>query len=175
MTIGDPQLVAILVFVIAGLFLLQTLLLLVFFDQVNRRVLAAERSLIKLSKRVSQGLRLSKEYLHRLSLVTVKLPAVEHEINNVLDIALGKARQTNEIASRNIRLSIAHIEETGRRIELALMQFTRQTTKVKKWIRYPAYHISAIIHGAFAGIRVYSRESHRGQPATHVPDDEIFI
>ena len=175
MTISDPQLVTVLVYVIAGLFLLQTLFLLVFVDQVNRRTRSAERSLTRLSKKALRGLRLSRQYLHQLNLVAVKLPAVEHEISKMLDIASGKTREANEIASRNISLSIAHIEETSRRIELALTQFTRQTSRVRKWIRFPTYYISAIIHGAFTGVRVYSRDSHRRQPATHVPDDEIFI
>jgi len=175
MTISNPQLVTILVFVIAGLFLIQTLFLLVFLDQVNRRVRRAEKSLVEASKKASAGLRNAQELLLQVSRVTDRLPLAAQEVNNLLETASVKAQQINEIVAKNIHLSTVHVEETGRRIEFALGQFTRQTSKVRKWVRYPAYFISAIIHGAFTGVRTYTRDSRRRQPATHYPDDEIFI
>jgi hypothetical protein len=175
MTSSDPQFVTILAFLIAGLFLIQTLFLLVFVDQVNRRVRRAESSLVKASRKISCGLQRTKQHLQQLSWITDRLPVVAREVNNLLEIASEKARWANEIAAHDIHLSTAHLEETGRRIEFALSQFTRQTSKVRKWIRYPAYCISAIIHGAFTGAKAYTRNSRKGQPATHYPDDEIFI
>ena len=175
MTIHDPQLVTILVFWIAGLFLVQTLCLLVFVERVNRRVRRAEKSLVKLSKRASAGLRKTQELLLQVSRVTDRLPSAALEVNNLLETTSVKARQINSIVARDIHLSTVHIEEAGRRIEFALSQLTRQTSKVRKWIRYPSHCVSAIIHGAFTGVRTYTRDPQRGQPATHYPDDEIFI
>jgi hypothetical protein len=175
MTISDPQFVTILVFVIAGLFLLQTLFLLVFLDQVNRQIRKADLSLIRISRKTTKGLRDTKEELQKLSQITDKLPAMARRVDTVLGIATEKARWTNDVASRNIQLSTDYLEEANRKIEFALSQFTRQTSKVKRLIRYPANYVSAIIHGAFTGFRTYTRETHRGQPATHYPDDEIFI
>lgn len=175
MTISDPQLVTILVFVIAGLSLTQTLFLLVFLDQVNRRVRKAEISLGKLSRKASHSLQNTKQLLQQLSRGTDKLPIVAGEVNRFLDIATEKARLANEIVARDIHFSVVHLEETSRRIEFALHQFTRQSSKVKKWIRYPACFVSAMIHGASTGVKAYTRASHRQQPATHYPDDEIFI
>ena len=175
MSISDPALVNILVFLMAGLFLVQTLFLLIFLDQVNRRVRKAERSLFKVSKKASRGLQTSKKYLHQVNQIAEKLPQVTREVDNLLNLALEKTRQANDRAASDLHSSTAHLEETGRRIEFALNQFTRQTSKVRKWIRYPGNWASAIIHGAFTGVKTYSRESHRKQPATHYADEEIFI
>jgi hypothetical protein len=175
MTISDPALVTTLVFLIAGLFLLQTLFLLVFVDQVNRRVRRAERSLNRVSRRATAGFGTAKNYLQQLGVIAEKIPAVANEVDSLLDITVEKVHSANQRAAREIHLTTAHIEETGRRIEFALSQFTRQTSKVRRWIRYPGHCLSAIIHGAFAGVKTYSRDSSRGQPATHYPDEEIFI
>jgi len=175
MTINDPQLVTILVFVISGLFLLQTLFLLVFFDQVNRRVRKAERSVSSFARKASEGLRNTKEQLQQLSRITGKIPEIARELDTLLDVASEKARWADSAASRNIQLSAAHLEETNRRIDFALNQFTRQTSRVRKLIKYPTNYVSAIIHGAVTGVKTYTRHPDRGQPSTHNPDDEIFI
>ena len=175
MTISDPQLVTILAFVIAGLFLVQTLFLLVFVDQVNRRIRRAEMSLVKASKKASHSLQTLKQQLQQLSRYTERIPAVVHEVNKLLSITSEKARWVDEKIARDIHLSTAYVEEASRRVEFALHQFTRQTSKVRKWIRYPSFFISALIQGTFAGVRAYTRDSRQRQPETHYPDEEIFI
>ena len=93
----------------------------------------------------------------------------------MLGITSEKSRWANDLVTSNIQLSAAHLEETSRRIDFALNQFTRQTSKVRKLVRYPANYMSAIVHGVFTGVKTFTRNSRREQPATHYPDDEIFI
>ena len=175
MTISNPQLVTILALFIAGLFLIQTLFLLVFVDQVNRRVRRAESMLIKVSKQASRGLQSANEYLVQVGRIADTLPVVAREVNKFLDIASEKLYRANEVAAHDIHLGTTYVEEVGRRIEFVLHQFTRQTSKVRKGVRYPAHIVSAIIHGTFTGLKAYSRASRRKQPPTHYSDDEIFI
>lgn len=175
MTVNDPALLTILVFLIAGLFLVQTLFLLVFVDRVNRRIRKLDRTLVRTSKKISRGIQTANDYVQQLSRTVETLPDVVHRVDGLLDTVVCKLRSFSGRASRDLHWTTSHLEETGRRIELALHQFTRQTSKVRKWIRYPGNWIAAIIHGAFTGVKTYSRDSHRRQPATHYPDDEIFI
>ena len=174
-TVQDPATLEVMVILIVVLFAVQTLAFFIFLEFVNRRVRKADRALSKFSKKAIQSVQLTREYLQRLSWITEKLPVVEQEVNTIMDSVSDKMREANRVAEKSIGLTTTHLEETSRRIEFALSQFSRQTSKVRRWIRYPGHYVSAIIHGAFTGFRFYSRESHTRQPATHYPDDERFI
>jgi hypothetical protein len=175
MTVSDPQLVTILVFAMAGLLLLQTLFLLVFMGQVNRRVRKAEKSVVKISKEALETLRTTRSHLEKLSWIKDKLPLAEREITLLLDHISERIRQVNETSEQGLEAVSSRVVEIGRRSELTLNQFLRQSSQVRKWIRYPGLCASAVVHGLFVGLRAYFRHSHEGQPATHLPDEEIFI
>ena len=174
-TVQNPATLEAMVILIVVLFAVQTLVFFFFLEYLNRRVRKADQSLSKFSKKAIQSVRLTREYLQKLSWINEKLPVVEQEVNTLLDSLSDSARHANEVTGKSIGLTATHLEETSRRIEVALSQFSRQTNKVRRWIRYPGYYVSALIHGAFTGFRSYSRGSHSQQPATHYPDDEEFI
>jgi hypothetical protein len=175
MSINNMELVTILVYILAGLFLLQAIITLIMYFALQRPIKKAEDKAITLTQRSAGQIRNLKALLFRLNKSLDRLPMVEQSVSRVLDYAIGKLQLVNQYTESALRKSSDQIEEIGRQFEHSLKQFSRQTAQVDRAIRNPAVNASALLQGLVVGFKELFKSTPPVQPATHSPDDDAFI
>ena len=171
----DIQLISTLLYVLAGLFLLQSIFTIILYFVLSGKLRKVEDETIKISQRSAGQIRNFRALLVRINRAFQILPALEKSFTKVLDYAVEKLQVVDEYTESTMQKSVVQIEEIGRKIEVSLKQFNRQTTQVERIIRNPAINASALLHGLVVGFRELFKSTRAFQPATHSPEDDAFI
>jgi Na+/H+ antiporter NhaB len=175
MSINNIELVSILVYVLAGLFFLQTICTVIMFFAFKKILLKIEDRTISAVQRSAGQIRNFKAFLGRIDQSLEKLPVLENSITKVLDYAIGKFQIADQYAESTLKKSAMQIEEAGRKVDVSLKQLSRHTDQVDRAIRNPAVNVSALLQGLVVGFRELFKTTQAIQPATHSPEDDAFI
>jgi hypothetical protein len=175
MSISDIQLVSVLVFVLAGLFLLQSLFVVFLFFVLRNRMDRIEAKSMDMTQRLGGQLRNIRALTHRIGETLQFLPDTESSIDKILEVVTDHLQSADRYAQSVLKRSTSEIDEIGRRIEVSLRQLERQTSQIDRWVRNPAINVSALLQGLIVGFREFFKTRPRTQPATHSADDDAFI
>ncbi len=171
MAVNDPTLTAVLVFIMAGLLLIQTAGLLIALGKLSSQVRKTEQSLVQITEIIHGRLVEANTLLKHLSGMQGQLEQIAVRSNGFIDATGERIEDANSRIARLLGTATTKIEESGRTFEYALAQFMRQTTQLTREVRYPAKRLSAVLKGVQVGLRtLLSRE--RDVPTQ---DEEAFI
>lgn len=173
MVVNDLDLVTVLVFIMVGLVILQSVGLVIMLAKSNARLQEAESRLQRYSVQMRPLLANLRDALERLKWIPGQLQAFEETTENLLTSVVGGLETANERFKVGLGAGCDRIEEAGRKIEYGLSTFSRQTTRVHRSIRYPASNFSALIHGLTAGIETLRGD--KKDPTRHYQEEEDFI
>lgn len=171
MTVTDPTLTTVLVFIMAALVLIQTAGLLIALGKLTVQIRQTEQNLVRMTKMVHGRLEEANALLEHLSGVQGHLEEIATHSNRFLDATGEHIERTNDRLAGLLTTATTKVDESGRTLEYALAQFMRQTTQLSREVHYPAKRISAVLKGIQVGLRTFlSRDR-------HVPtqDEEAFI
>lgn len=175
MTINNLELVRILVYVLAGLFFLQSLMMVIFFFIIWQPLKKLEYKTITTSQRIAGQIRNFKSLLSHLEKGLSKLPLIESSASKALDFAIEKFHHADRYAESTLKRSTIQIEEVGRKIDYSLRQFNRQVSQLDRSIRNPTRNVSAVLQGISVGFRELFKSTQISPPATHSAEDDAFI
>lgn len=174
MTVGNLDFVTVLVLIMCAMVLGQAIFTVLVLRKAEKRLHEADRLLSRTSTKVLEKLAVARNLLEDLKGLHETLPLVEKEIFSLLDSAHRGTEKVSSISARGIQIAMAKVEDADRRSEYALAQFTRQTTRLRKGVRYPVIHLSALLKGVLAGIETLwmNREE---EPQKGLHEEEGFI
>jgi len=167
--------ISILLYILAGIFLLQSLFTVVLFFVLNPKMKQLEDKAIHVTQRSAGQVRNLRALVVRMGRAIEILPRVEESVTKVLDLASEKVQTVDQLAESVLRESATRIEEAGRKIEMSLKKFHRQAAHVERLIRNPVVNASALLQGVVVGFRQLFQSNRTIQPATHSPEDDAFI
>jgi uncharacterized membrane-anchored protein len=171
MTINDPTLTTVLVFIMAALVLIQMAGLLIAFGKLSSQIRNAERSLVGIAEIVHGRIEEANALLKHLSGVQGRLEELAARSNSLIDTTGDRIGLANEHVAGLLEAATGKVDESGRSLEYALAQFMRQTTLLSRQVHQPAKRVSAVLKGVQVGLRTFlSRE--RGVPTQ---DEDAFI
>ena len=173
MTFQNLELATVLIFVLVGLILAQTIVLLVVISKLNQEMKRSETAASRLAREVGDALTSISAGLGRADWIFRTLPVVEKSVAGLLDSLTSGAGKANESASKGIESALEKIDEAGRQFEFALTKFSRQTSRVRRAVRYPTIGAAALAHGLVTALRTMREPKKR--PMRHLHDGERFI
>jgi hypothetical protein len=161
----------VLVFCMAGLVLGHAVLLALAFVSLDRRLRHWTDRLTASQAAVGDSLRAASVLLGQVAQVAARLPSLEQKANHWLDVLATQTERLDQQAARGLAEAIRLVDETGRRIEYGLVQFSRETTVLARKVRLPAKQLSAVLKGLRAGLDAWRRPP---RPSA-LQDEEDFI
>ncbi len=173
MTFQNLELVTVLIFVLVGFILAQTIVLLVIMSKLDREMKRLERAATRYARELGDVLTSLNAGLGRVDWILRTLPVVEKSIAGLMDSVLSGAGKANDGASKGIESALERIDEAGRQFEFALTKFSRQTSRVRRLVRYPTISAAALAHGLVTALRTLREPKKR--PMRHLHDGERFI
>ena len=173
MTFQNLETVTVVIFVLAAFMLAQTIVILVIISKLDQEMKRVEKSAARFVRVLGEVLTALDEGLGRLDWVFRTLPLAEKNITCVVDSLMSGAGKANQSASKGIESALHSIDEAGRKFEFALTKFSRQTTRVRRAVRYPAISAAALAHGLVTALRTLREPKKR--PMRHLHDGESFI
>jgi len=120
---------------------------------------------------VQNQLRTLSTSLESLAGVTARIPELAAKTCTALDSTAEYLVRADESTAKALQKASQAVEESGRRVDLAIARFSRHTGQVVKGIETPAHQASAFLKGVRTGFRVW-REQRTGIPTQ---DEDRFI
>jgi hypothetical protein len=173
MTFQNLETATVLIFVLAAFIVAHMIVILVIISKVDQEMKRVEKSATRFAKELREDLTSLNEGLGRLEPVFRTLPLAEKAIAQVVNSLMSGAGRANQNASKGIESALHSIDEAGRKFEFALTRFSRQTTRVRRAVRYPTISAAALAHGFVTALRVLRKPKKR--PMRHLNDGESFI
>lgn len=173
MTIENPQLVTVLILCMAGMLFAQALLFVFVLVRTEQKMREMETAMARLSKLAGSSLAATREILEKLGWLPEVMVKLDVKIASMLDAMLHGLGKANDGLEGGIDRVNRSIDDVSRRVDYGLMLFTRQTSRVRRGLRYPALNFSALIHGIKVGLQTLKGE--RRTPTRSIHDDENFI
>ena len=173
MTFQNLELVTVLIFVLAGFILAQTIVLVVVMSRLEREMKLLGKAATRFARELGDALTSLNAGLARLEWIFRAIPVVEKSLASLLDSVTSGAGKANASASKGIESALERIDEVGRQFEFALTKFSRQTSRVRRAVRYPTISAAALAHGLVTALRTVREPKKR--PMRHLHDGESFI
>lgn len=173
MTIENPQLVTILTLCMAGMLLAQAILFVFVMVRTEQKMREMELAMARLSKLAGSSLEATREILEKLGWVPEVMTKLDEKIASMFDVMLGGLGKANDGLESGIDRVNQSIDDVSRRVDYGLTLFTRQTSRVRRGVRYPALNFSALMHGIKVGLQTLKGD--RPTPTRSIHDDENFI
>jgi len=173
MTFQNLELATVLIFVLVGFILAQTIVLLVIMSKLDREMKLMEKAATRFARELGTALSSINSGLGRFTLIFRTIPAVEKSLTGLMDSVLSGAGRANDSASQGIESALERIDEAGRQFEFALTKFSRQTSRVRRAVRYPTISAAALAHGLVTALRIFREPKKR--PMRHLHDGGKFI
>ncbi|GAB4117516.1 MAG: hypothetical protein Kow001_17760 [Acidobacteriota bacterium] len=167
----SSDLTTVLVFCMAAMVLGHAVLLALALVSLDRRLRHWTERLTASQAAVGGSLRAASELLGRVAQIAAGLPRLEQKANHWIDVLAIQTERLDQQAARGLAEAIRLVEETGRRIEYGLVQFSRETTVLARKVRLPAKQLSAVLKGIQAGLHAWRRPPH----PSALQDEEDFI
>jgi hypothetical protein len=171
MSINDPTAITILVFIMAGLVLIQTVGLLFALGKLSSQVRSAEQSVVEIANVIRGRVAAANALLKYLSGMQTRLEDLASRSNQLIDATGDRIAVANDHIAGLLELATGKVDESGRSVEYVLAQFMRQTTQLTRQVHHPTKRVSAVLKGVQVGLKtLLSRE--RSVPTQ---DEEAFI
>ncbi|MEJ2078967.1 MAG: hypothetical protein P8020_11485 [Acidobacteriota bacterium] len=171
MSINDPTAITILVFIMAGLVLIQTVGLLFALGKLSSQVRSAEQSVVEIANVIRGRVAEANALLKYLSGMQTRLEDLASHSNQLIDATGDRIAVANDHIAGLLELATGKVDESGRSVEYVLAQFMRQTTQLTRQVHHPTKRVSAVLKGVQVGLKtLLSRE--RSVPTQ---DEEAFI
>lgn len=174
MDIQDLQLVNILVLVMAGLIIGQTLLLVIISFRMAKQARHLDESLRLLSQRSAQGVAFAQRVIAAVEKMTPELSEVESTVEKELTTFLKASEKADQAAGRTIDLLRFELGKADSGLDDLLSKFSQQTYAVHRATVHPSMRVSELIR---ASLKILKQTLSRGKksPASYWPEKETFI
>jgi len=174
MTIQNLQLVNILVLIMAGLIILETIILVVTTLSLSKQLQDLDQKLRVFSQRSAQGLAFARRVITAIEEGTPELAQVEDTVEKQLSTLVKTTKTANQALGRSLDLLRFETGEAQGKMDTALSKFSQQTFRLHRLLLHPAMRASEIVH---AGVKILKQTLSREtkSPASYGPDTETFI
>ena len=171
MTIENPFLVNILVWIMAGLILVQTALLVLTNFMVRQKIRNIDQSLHSFSQQSVKGMKMIDRGIDVVEEVLPRLSAVQEAIERNVDAVVQATQTVSRAMSRGVDLARYQAAETENGVDNLLSILSQQIYKAHEVVSHPSLRLATIIR---TGINVLKRTVFQPDqsPASHPPDDE---
>ncbi len=174
MTIQNPQLVNILVLVMAALIIVQALILVLISFRLAKQVQHFDQSLRLLSQRSAQGVAFAKRVIAAVEKMTPRLSEVEKTVEKELTTFLKASEKADQAAGRSIDLLRFELGKANSGLDTLLSKFSQKTFEVHRAAVHPSKRVSELIRASLKILKqTLSRE--KKSPASYGPEKETFI
>lgn len=164
----------ILVWVMAGLILLQTLGIVIAMEIARRKISKTRSTLDHTVEGLVELVHKTQLFLERALPLKERAPELENNLKRLLDATFTGVERADSVTAQGLRAAAQNLEMASRRVDLALAQFVRHTSRISRLVRYPSIQVSAVIQGAAAAFRELSR-SKREASTPQPTGEEDFI
>ena len=174
MAIENLQLVNILILIMAGLIIVETIILAVTTLSLSRQLQNLDQNLKVLSQRSAQGLDFAKRVIAAIEEGTPEFSKVEATVEKQLSTLVETTETASHELGRSLDLLRFQTGEARGEVDAALSKFEQQTFRLHRLVLHPAMRASEIVH---AGIKILKQTLSREakSPASYGPDKETFI
>ena len=174
MTIQNLQLVNILVFIMAGLIIVETIILVVTTFTLSRLLQDLDQNMRVLSQRSAKGMAFARQVITAIEESTPELAQVGDTVEKQLSTLAANTETANQALGRSLDLLRFKTGEARGEMDVALGKFSQQTFRLHRLLLHPAMRASEIVH---AGIKILKQTLSREakSPASYGPDRETFI
>ena len=174
MTIQNLQLVNILVLIMVGLIIVETIILVVTTLSLSKQLQILDQNLRVLSQRSAQGLDFARRVITAIEKGTPELAQVEDTVEKQLSTLVETTQTANQALGHNLDLLRFKTAETRGEMDTTLGKFSQQTFRLHRLLLHPAMRASEIVH---AGVKILKQTLSREakSPASYGPDKETFI
>ena len=161
------------VLLIAGLMIVQSLLLVLVTTQLARKLDSLDRRLSGLSDFADKGLKIPHRILDVAEEIVQKLPRAEDLTDQALTRLTDATEKVDQVVARKIERLHMQAREKCEHLDGVLSRFSQETFKLHSIFLNPAMRLSALVQAGVVTLkRLLSRTD--GQPGDP-PDKQIFI
>jgi len=174
MTIQNLQLVNVLVLIMAGLIIMETIILVVTTLSLSKQIQDLDQNLRVFSKRSAQGLAFARRVITAIEEGTPELAQVENTAEKQLSTLVETTKTANQALGRSLDLLRLETGKAQGEMDTALSKFSQQTFRLHRLLLHPAMRASEIVH---AGVKILKQtlSKEAKSPASYRPDKENFI
>ena len=174
MTIENLLLINILVWVMAGLIIVQTVLLVVANLHIVQNLQNLDQGLRFLSEQSAKGLALAHRALNVIEKVLPKLPEAEEVMEKKMKDIVETTQKVDRAVSRVVDLIRYQMGGVDSGLDTFLSRLSQQIYRVHQAVLHPSLRLATIVR---SGINVLKRTLLREDesPASHQPDEETFV
>ena len=174
MAIENLQLVNLLIFIMAGLIMVETIILVVTTFSLGRQLQNLDQNLKVLSRRSSQGMAFAQRVISAIEEGTPEFSKVEDTVEEQLSTLMKTTETANQAMGRSLDLLRFETGEARGEVDAVLGRFTQQTFRLHRLVLHPAMRASEIVH---AGVKILKQtlSKQAKSPAVYGPDKETFI
>ncbi len=174
MTIQNLQLVNILVLLMAGLIIVETIILVATTLSLSKQLQHLDQNLRVLTQRSAQGLAFAQRVIAAIEEGIPELSKVGDTVETQLSTLVETTETADQALGRSLDLLRFETGEARGELDNALSKFSHQTFKLHRLLVHPAMRASEIVH---AGVKILKQSLSREakSPASYGPDKETFI
>ena len=175
MTIENLSLVNILVWIMAGLILVQTALLMVTNVIVRQKIRDVDRTLQSFSQQSVKGMKMMDQAFDVIEDVLPKLPAAQEAIERNVDALVETTQTVSRAMSRGVDLVRYQAAETENGVDTLLSTLSQQIYQAHEAVSHPSLRLATIVRSGLDILKRTLLQEDR-PPASHQPeDDEKFV
>jgi hypothetical protein len=174
MAIENLQLVHLLIFIMAGLIMVETIILVATTFSLGRQLQNLDQNLQVLSRRSAQGMAFAQRVISAIEEGTPEFSKVEDTVEEQLSSLMETTESANQAFGRSLDLLRLETGEARGEMDAALNSFSQQTFRLHRLVLHPAMRASEIVH---AGVKILKQTLSRQarSPTAYGPDKETFI
>lgn len=172
MTIENIELVNTLVFIMIGLFVINSLFVMAAMYAVTRQVANAQKAFTAIHKQTLDRLEDIRMILAKTYAVQKKIPEIEGVLMTQLDGINHRAVQANDFLKSHLIKFSQGVDDANRRMDITLNNYSRFASQLDTLVRVPVINFKSLCSGMSAGIRELS---HKERSISEIPNDEEFF
>jgi len=171
MAIENPFLVNLLVWIMAGLILAQTALLVMTNFIVRHKIRNVDQSLQSFSQQSVKGMKIIHQGIDVVEEVLPRLPVAQEAIERNVEAVVQATQTVSRAMSRGVDLARYQAAETENGVDSVLSILSQQVYKAHEAVSHPSLRLATIIR---TGIDLLKRTVLQPDypPASHQPEDE---
>lgn len=175
MTVGNLELVTVLVFIMTGLVLFQLFSFVFALSQINRRLEQLGKTLQTFLQQGSAGLKAVQEVLSHLARIEALLSGAEARVSRLLKFASESVQKGDEAAGRTIEHLRNKVKEVNYRFDRGLSEVSLHAYRVHQAVLHPTRYLLARLEAAVSRLsRLFSRGG-ATPPLPYSAEEDIFI
>jgi hypothetical protein len=171
MTIENLPLVNILVWIMAGLVLVQTAMLVVTNVIVRQKVRDIDRGLQSFSQQSVKGMQMISQAIDGVEEVLPRLPEAQKTIERNLDALVETTQTVSRAVGRGVDLARYQVAEADNGADALLSTLSQRIFKAHQSMSHPSLRLATIIRSGMGILKQTWLKEDRS-PASHPPEDE---